>query len=35
MNTILTTLRLALLVVLPFNTMATPQQDLADFQDYY
>jgi sulfur-oxidizing protein SoxA len=35
MNKILTTLSLALMVALPFNTMATPQQDLAEFQDYY
>ena len=35
MNKILTTLSLALLVALPFNTMATPQQDLVEFQHYY
>ena len=35
MKKILTSVSIALLLALPFTTMATPQQDLEDFRDYY
>jgi sulfur-oxidizing protein SoxA len=35
MKKILTSVSIALLLALPFTTMATPQQDLDAFQDYY
>jgi sulfur-oxidizing protein SoxA len=35
MKKILTSVSIALLLALPFTTMATPQQDLEEFQDYY
>ncbi len=35
MKKLLTSVSIALLLALPFTTMATPQQDLEAFQDYY
>ena len=35
MKKILTSVSIALLLALPLSTMATPQQDLKEFQDYY